>query len=345
MKKNSRTLLILGAVLVLCIGAYIGVSVYNANEAQKAAGASAAAPIYGERGEPVGISYESGDKALSFSLENGTWYVADNKDFPLNQTSLTNIVSALTGLVPVRTIDIASPLSTYGLAQPKYTLSASDEAGNVFKLLIGDQNSGNYYVMTEGGDKIYTISSTLAGALKTDLMSMIVLDTLPALSEATIDVISLAAGPSSLTLDKHKNKDETYTWFIVNGTTYTAADEFVPREPLALSPEKYAANAVSGLSKAQFSSCVVFRPTTEEIKAFGLDAPLLTVTVDYTTTTGAGTLEQASTKGTVNLIIGAALADGSGYYARIPGSLQINVLPYDAVTPLIEALGALGAAG
>ncbi len=344
MKKNTRTLIILGAVLVICIGAYIGVSVYNNNQARKTAEEAKAVQIYADgRSAPISISYESGGTVMSFVLESDKWFVADNKDFPLKQSSLTSLASTLNSLTAVRTLDIPPSLSAYGLDTPAYTVSAADAAGNTLKLLIGAQYEDNYYAMPEGGDKVYTISSTLVSSLDTDLMSLIALDTIPTLSETTIDTIKLSSSTSSLTLDKHLNKDGTTTWFIVNGTEYTAADEFVLPASAEKLPEKYVGNAVTAVSSARFASCAAFKPTAEELAAYGLDAPKLTVTVDYTTTTGTG-INKTSESGTVILEIGGPLSDGSGYYARLPGSQQINVLSSEAVEPLIEALDAMGTA-
>ncbi len=344
MKKRARSLIILGAVLVVCIGAYIGISVYTNAQARKAEEAAKPVQIYGDgMSAPVSITYESGGAALSFILEDGKWYVADNRDFPLNQTSLTSLASVLSGLTAVRTIDAASPLSAYGLDNPAYTVSATDGSGHGLTLLIGAKYKDNYYAKTEGGDKVYTIAATLVSSLKSDLMSLIVLDTIPSLSESAIDVIRLKSGTSSLTLDKHQNKDGTYTWFIVEGSAYTAAEDFIPPEGAERLPEKYVANAVEAMSSMRFSACADFKPTGEKLTAYGLDAPQMIITVDYTTATGSG-LDKTSESGTVSLEIGVALEDGTGYYARFPRSEKINVLPAEAIAPLNEALSLLGTA-
>jgi hypothetical protein len=343
MKKQARTLIILGVVLVVCIGAYIGVTVYNTVQAQKAAEAAKAPQLWGDgRGAPVTISYTTGDKTLSFKQEGGSWTVADNKDFPLNQTSLTGLASSLQSLAAVRTIDIAAPLATYGLDAPAYTLTASDSGGNSLTLLIGAENGGNYYAMTKDGNKVYTISSAIVGNMKPDLLGMISLDKIHSVTSSNTDTITVTSGSASLQLDKHLNKDNTTTWFIVRGDTFTAADEFVPAVPSEKTPVKLIEGAVSGLSSFRFSSCAAYQPTADALKTFGLDVPQLTVKIDYTDVTGQGTLEQKSTKGSVSLELGVQLADGSGYYARLPGSNQVNVLPLGAVTPLLDALAALG---
>jgi len=64
------------------------------------------------------------------------------------------------------------------------------------------------------------------------------------------------------------------------------------------------------------------------------------VTVDYTSTDS----NKKETSGTVAFEIGRMLDDESGYYARLDGSDQINVIPADKASPLFEALDALGTA-
>ena len=344
MKKKNRTLVILGAVLVVIIGAYIGVSVYKNVQAKKEADDAKAAQIWSDRGAPVSITYTAGDKALSFKLEGGAWTVADDKDFPLKQTSLTSLASSLGSLTAVRTIDISAPLSTYGLDNPAYTVTASDEGGNTLTLLIGAANGGNYYAMEKDGGSIYTIASTLVGYLKTDLLSMITLESIHSVSATNTDTLTVASGANALTLDKHQNKDGTTTWFVVEGNTFTAADEFVLKTPSDTTAAKLADGATAALGSFRFSSCAAFRPTDEELKAFGLNTPQLTVKVSYTDVTGQGTLDQKSTKGAIILDIGAALPDGGGYYARLHNSEQVGVLPDTAVTPLLDALAAMGSA-
>lgn len=338
MKRRARTLIILGAVLVLCVGAYIGVSIYTANETQKSLDDETPASLYVVGSDaPVKISYGSGDKLLSFTFENDKWLVDDNKEFPLAQAALTNIATTLSSLSAVRTIDMPSSLATYGLDQPRYTLWAADAAGNAMKLLVGAQIGSNYYAMLDGENKVYTILPALIGYLNTDLLSMITLDVLPVLSETTMKTITLASGPLSLTLDKHTNKDGSFTWFIGDGTILTSADEFVLPIGAERSPEKYISNAVSALSAAKFTSCAAFKPIDEEQSTFGLDASTV-VTVNYTD--AATNLD-----GTAVIEIGGTLSDGGGYYARLLDSQQINILSIDAIEPLIDAINAMGTAG
>jgi hypothetical protein len=339
MNSRAKSLIVLAAILVICVGAYIGVSVYNKNAADKKAAETASTQIYpAGLGTPTAITYTTGGKTLSFVSDGDTWYWTADNTFPLNQAKLSSIASALEGLSAVRSFDAAGPLSDYGLEQPSSTITATAADGNTFTLNIGSQAGANYYA-TADRNRIYTIDPTLAGYLEPNILGLIVLDPLPSFSQATVEKITLAGGGKTLTLDKHKENDGTYSWFIVEGKTYTLSDEYKIKTPSERTARDYVNGAVSALSSLSFSACAAYKPA--DTSPFGLNAPGLTLTIDYKATTVSG---EASDE-TAVLEIGAAAADGSGYYARLAGSQEINLLPGDAVTPMTDALNMLGITG
>lgn len=342
MNKQARTLLILGVILMVMIGAYIGVSAYKNAQAQKEAEAAKAAELYaGKRGDPVSIDYTSDGATLSFIQEEGIWYVTDNKAFPLNQDDLTQIATALTSLTAVRTLDAPSPLSAYGLDAPEYTLKAADSAGNTFSLSIGDEYNGNYYAVTgDDATKVYTIGSTLVGYLETDLLNLLALDTIPSLTGKTLESVTLTEPSASLYLTNAGGTDGTSNWSVVTGDTSTPADDVVLAEGTDKTPSELISGVETALKAASFSSAAAYQPTTDALKAYGLDVPQLSVAVEYSST-DTGT-EETTTAESVTFEVGLSLDDGSGYYARLSGSDQVCVLSSSVVEPLSEALTAMG---
>ena len=335
MKKNVKTLMILAGVLVVCIGAYVGVRLYNGDVAEKEAAESADIVIYpADYDTPAAISYEADGETLSFTLEDSTWYYDGNLEFPLKQSKLTSLSSTLQSLTAVRSFEAVEDLSAYGLDTPTYTVTSTDGAGNTLTLLIGSMNGENYYAMVSGASEMYTIEDTLAGYLEPDILEMITLDTIPTLSESTIDRITLTDGVGALTLDKYQERDESYTWYIVEDTVYTSSEDFVLPDG-STSAEVYVTDLLSALQGLSFSSCAVFDPAETELEAYGLSEPSLTVTVDYTTA------DDSETSDTVVLEIGQILSDESGYYARLSDSTQINVLSADDAAALLDALSAM----
>ena len=338
MKKNAKTLIILLAVLVVVIGAYVTVSLVNANKASDDAAGTEATQIYpADWDKPTQISYVADNAAMSFTLADSTWIYDGDPSFPLKQSILTGLVSKLSGLTAVREFEAPDALSDYGLDAPAYTVTTDDGGNHTLTLLIGNTTGDNYYAMKSDGSTIYTIDSSLVGALQTDILKMITLDTIPSLTETTIDKLTLTADGQTLTLDKYKARDESITWFIVEGETYTVADEYVLSDGTNGAPV-YISDVLSALKALSFSSCAAFNPDSSALTDQGLTPPVLTLTADYTTTDS----NQKETSGSVTLEIGRSLDDGSGYYARLAGSDQVNVLPGDNITPLLDALAAIG---
>ncbi len=335
MKKKAKTLIVLSAVLIVCIGAYVGVTVHNANVAKKESAETDTVRIYPSSWEaPLTIAYETAGSTLSFTREETTWYYDGDRDFPLKQTSVSSLSSALYTLSAIRAFDAPDDLSVYGLVAPAYKIMVSDNNGNPLTLLIGSMSGDNYYAMENGGGEIYTIDASLVGYLEPDILNMITLDTIPTLSESTIDRITLASGERSLILDKYNERDGSITWFIVEGAAYTSADDYLLSDGTE-SAAIYVANVLSALGGASFTSCAAFNPADDA--SFGLSAPELTVTVDYTAT-------DSETSETAVLEIGQPLPDESGNYARLADSSQVNILSSDKTALLYEALEIMGAA-
>ena len=340
MKKNTRILIILSIVLVFCIGAYIGVSVYNADIAKKETAETDESLLYPPDWDaPSHILYETGGSTLSFTREDTLWYYDGDRNFPLKQSSLTSLSSTLSSLATIRTFDAPADLSDYGLVAPSYSVTSADSGGNRLTLLIGVMSGENYYVMKSGGDKVYTIDPSIVESLQPDILKMIALDTIPTLNETTIDTITLTDDTQSVMLDKYQARDGTYTWFVVDGTTYTSADDYVLSNG-SNSAAANVTNVLSALGGLSFSSCAAFNPADDTLVSYGLAVPGVTVTVDYTTTDS----NKKETSGTVVIEIGQMLADESGCYARLAGSDQINVLASDKTSSIVDALDAMGIA-
>jgi hypothetical protein len=339
MKKNAKTLIILSAVLVVCVGAYIGGSVHNANVAKKEAAEAAETNLYPpDWGAPLKISYDAAGSTLSFTREQTQWFYDGDRDFPLKQTSVSGLSTELTTLSALRTFDAPADLSAYGLDAPSYKITVSDEGGNALTLLVGGVSGGNYYAMMSGGSKVYTIGSALVDKLEPDILKMITLDKLPALSESTIDTITLASGGRSLTLDKYQKwAGEPITWYIVEGAEYISADDYTLADGTK-GAAVTVTNVLSAFSGLSFSSCAAYKPADDALSSFGLGGAGLTVTVGYTTTDS----NQNETSGTAVFELGGMLPDESGCYTRLAGSDQINVIPAGKAAAFIEALETLG---
>ena len=357
MKKKTKQLIALLAVLVLCIAGYFATVLINDHLEKKAAEEEAAAAVtVVSLPDPVDITFSNGTDTLSFYEEDDVWYYGDDSDFPLQQSYLTNIAGVLEDLTAVRELEISETLDEYGLEEPPYKVTATDASGEEAELLIGSQIGDNYYVMLSGGEVLYTIDSTLIGYLSYDLYDMAELETFDTLDETTVESISVTWGSTVLNLEKEtvvteeevETTDDSgnattttepsteYKWYVVSDgekTRLSAAAVVGDKDAQSLFD-----SLLGALSDLAFETCQDYKATSEALSSYGLDAPALILQVSYTAD------DDSSSAKEYRLLIGSAMEDG-GYCAMLDGSDLVCSMSADLVTPMTAAAEALGTAG
>ena len=358
MKKKTKQLTALLAVLVLCIAGYLAVVLVNNHQEKKAAAeeAAAAVTVVGLP-DPAEITFSNGTDTLSFYQEDAIWYYGDDSDFPLQQSYLTNIAGVLTDLTAVRELKISETLDAYGLEEPVYTVTATDASGEEAKLLIGNQIGDNYYAMRSGGEVLYTIDGTLVGYLGYDLYEMAELEVFDTLDETTVESISITWGSTVLRLEKETlvTEEEVETTDDDGNTVTTTQPSAEYKWYVVTDGEKTRLNAAAvvgdedasslfdalleALSSLSFDACRDYKASNEALASYGLDAPALIFQVSYT----AG--DEASSAEEYRLRIGSEMEDGDYYYAKLDDSDLICGLSAELVAPMMAAAEALGTDG
>lgn len=339
MKKQTKHILILSAVLVICVGAWLGLRAWNAyREEQDAAQQEAEIIRLASLEDITSLSFENDGTELAFEKQDGTWVYAGDADFPLDQSYLENLETLLSDLTAVRGIEDADTMEAYGLASPPCQLTAGTSSGDSFQIYIGEASGDNYYARLEGSETVYTITSDLVSGISYELLDLAQLETFPTLSEENLESVTVDTGDSRIELIKETNQSEadvlqdtgevdedgnaiyetvtetvyTYTWYIPGDND---PKQEIPEGSSSL------AGLLDVLSALAFDSCYSYQADDEAISATGLDSPS-TVTVTYD-------------EGTVILLIGDTDGDGN-YYAMLEGSDMIHILSYDqAEVPLI----------
>ncbi len=136
MKKRTKSLVLLLAVLVVLEAAFVIVSAVNA--AMNGGLRSRTPPVsIGSAADPVALSCTADGETLRFILDGGEWRWAEGPELPLIQSYVTRIASAVRDLTAVRTLELPEDLAEYGLKDPAYELVAEDADGGSLHLLIG----------------------------------------------------------------------------------------------------------------------------------------------------------------------------------------------------------------
>lgn len=208
-KKNKYVpLIVLLAFIAVMAVAYSALSKSNdKKEAEEAAAEAAANAVemiaeY-DSANMTKLSYKVGDgENIEFEVVNGEWKLSADENFPLNQSTVSSMASAISSIGIKNHIDEGDP-ADYGLDEPAYTIEVEYENGDAHQYRIGDYNSfgsGVYYFMMDG--KMYTIVSGLGSYFNYELDDLLVLEDMPTdIDEEYINSITIMLNGEEKTVE------------------------------------------------------------------------------------------------------------------------------------------------
>ena len=208
-------------VLALAYGALRAANAKKAaEEAQAAMEAAQAANVTVAAFEPSELSsltYSSnGREPLTFIVVNGAWQWKDDPAFPLDQSALASMGTAVTKITALRAVEsVEGGLEACGLAEPSCTVTAS-YGGDEHTYLCGDYNAvaKAYYLMADG--KIYLTSDNLGMYFGKALPDLLARDTIPSADWTARDLVTSAVirdGEREVTLTDAEELDEYLSSF------------------------------------------------------------------------------------------------------------------------------------
>ena len=360
MKNRKKALIIAMICLAAAAVLYLLVVKMNQKEANSESDDSDDSLVISsvDSGQITAISYEKDGKSLSFIKEDGTWYDAEDKKFPVNQDSLTTMTNTLGAVSATRKLGKPEALSEYGLDSPVLTVRYTASDGKEAEFIVGDTNdaAGGAYLKISGDDAVYLVSSDFADSFNSDIYQLADMESFPTITSDSITDISVNSNGHTLEI---KNDSEGGQTVLENGKE---------QENCASSSVSQFISAVTGIT---FKSHVEYN--CKDLSKYGLDQPTADVTVDYTTTetvssgdsddsesanstddtkaasaesAAENTSETADTGETeteaetvrvakqVVLHIGSQNDDGD-YYAAMDGSKEVHVISADTIKELI----------
>lgn len=338
MKNRKKALII--AIICLAAAAVLYLLVVKLSQRSEDADSSDDSLVISsvDSGQITAISYEKDGKSLSFRKEDGTWYNAEDKSFPVDQDSLTTMTNALGAVSATRKLDSPEDLSEYGLDSPvltvRYTASDDKEA----EFTVGDTNdaAGGSYLKISGDDAVYLVASDFADTFNSDIYQLADMESFPTITSDSITDINVKSGSHTLEI---KNDSDGGRIVLENGEE---------KENCASSSVTQFINTVTGIT---FKSHVEYN--CKDLSKYGLDKPTADISVDYTTaetvteTSAESVQETADTEETESetetvevakqliLHIGSQNEDGD-YYAALDGSKEVHVVSGDTIKELIE---------
>lgn len=310
MKRTKKMLLLLIA-LVLCVGGYYGVQLLNKDTASVTEEAGAFALNSHTADNLTGLSWTNGDESFAFTLSDGTWSVAADPSFPLNQADVQAMADDLLALVGTRQLDGVTDLAAYGLAEPAFSVTASWSDGTSTTYAMGDETpfGDGYYISLGHENIVYTIEDDIADIFDTTMNDLAVLESIPAPTAATRLTVGSTLDITKEEASRTINAGEL--WY--DSLTGAALDATAAEDLVA------AAQAIAWAELAEPTA------SNEDLTSFGVDESSATAITLYEGETAAMTL-----------LIGAQ-NDAGDYHARLPGSTMVYTIASDDVAALLSA--------
>lgn len=327
MTKQTRTLAVLAAALVVCGGAYAALRVWNDRQAQ------VDDTVYvTQLSGLTALSFTNAQGELSFTKADGTWQYDEDEAFPADQDALEDLAEQVGTLAAIRVIDDPEDLSAYGLDEPALQASVTGGDGQTAELLLGDVSGSYCYAKLEGSDTVYTVDTALFEALEDlELLDLVDIPLFPALGTDNITSLTWESGEIALTLTKteaeaagedaedpsedsgasssEESTDEEEPAWDVNGAA-------IPSDNSTFT------SLIAQLSALAFDSCYDYKGEADTLAACGLNEPVGVLTVHY----GDGE--------SFTLTLGALDGTGDSYYVQLDGDPAVYLLSADSVSTL-----------
>lgn len=313
--KKHRTLFLLGGIFIVLVLIYLALSSYqwDADEADSGEDSQIQVTDLGELSS-FQFTDQSTGTGMSFVKEDGTWYMADDREIPLDQTYIDAMENTYASLTATRQIDEPDALSDYGLDSPAYTVQATDADGNTTTFSVGDAADEDYYLTVDSAQApVYTVTSSAVSVLQYDLDTLVEKDTMPAIGSGNL-----------LTAE-----------FTENGqtTTYSSDDE---------EQSETIATIAGGYGSMTLTDLASYHATAEELTTFGLDeASRTTVTLTYQESSSdssdsdsGDSEEEDSGSLTYTLYLGSDSGDGTRY-VQVQDSDLVYLVSSDVLNNLL----------
>ncbi len=167
---NKKSIIILSAVVVVLIGAFLAVNyLWTDEEAATGISSSESIELFTTAKENiVQMDLSVGDESFSFVRSEDKWLLAGDESVKLKNSSVDYLCVELAGIYAKQCVEEnAADLAKYGLSQPfgTYKISLADGTDKTFLLGNQDPVTDAYYFKMADTDAVYTIYSSKGDSL------------------------------------------------------------------------------------------------------------------------------------------------------------------------------------
>lgn len=269
--KRSKRMLALCAVLAVLCGATLLLTQYEERQEQIRSSDAVVLAIPTDTVESLSWAYTSA--GMAFHREEDGWLYDEDEAFPVDGAAIRDILSHFESFGAAFTIESPEDLGQYGLDDPVCTIQLT-AAGEHHTIALGDYSKMDQQRYVDIGDgNVYLVSSDPMDYLSNDLSRFIANDAAP--SFEAVQSITFTGS-------------EDYTIVMVedSAASYSADDIYFARlegQDLPLDTDAVT-NYLNTITALPLTDYATYSATAEELAAYGLDQPELTVSIAYTCT-------------------------------------------------------------
>ncbi|MCD7807536.1 MAG: DUF4340 domain-containing protein [Lachnospiraceae bacterium] len=291
MKRAKRIYILLGVLVILCVATF-AVSQYNEEQEQIKNSNEVVLSIDPET--VTALSWETEENALAFhkDTETGEWLYDDDEAFPTSTDKIEKLLSVFEEYEADFIIEEVEDYSQYGLDEPVCTINITLEDETVYEITLGNFSTlDEERYLSYGDGNVYLAVVDPLDSYDVELSDMILHDTLDTISQA--DSITFS-GAENYSIYYEEESDNTYCpedVYFVTGTD----------EPLDTSNvESY----LKGFRNTSLYDYVTYNASEEELELYGMNDPVLIITMDYPYTETDEDGEETEVTRTVTLTVG-----------------------------------------
>ncbi|MCR5485338.1 MAG: DUF4340 domain-containing protein [Clostridiales bacterium] len=276
MKKKSTKLIIALAAVAVLVGGYFAATHFLNDDTSEEETAAESETVKVETisvDDMASMNYMYGEENIKLVKKDGTWLLASDKKFPVDQTKAETMADAAAGLTAKRLVsESSSVFAEYGLDRPSSSYVFTDVNGNTVTYLFGDENtfSHAFYMNVAGTENVYLIEQSFIDTFTVGKDDLADVPEIPMVSSGDITSAAVDADGKKISLKYYASgkKDcytSEYTWF--------SGDEALDNEAV-----------MSYLSTvADFSSdgCADYSLAKDENEKYGFDKPSAVISLTY----------------------------------------------------------------
>ncbi len=291
MKRARKIYILLGVLVVLCTATF-AVSQYNEKQEQIKNSNEVVLSIDPET--VTALSWETEENSLAFhkDTETGEWIYDDDEAFPTSTDTIESLLSIFEEYEADFIIEEVEDYSQYGLDDPVCTINITLEDETVYEIMLGNFSTlDEERYLSYGDGNVYLAVVDPLESYDIGLSDMILNDSLDTISEA-----------SSITFSGAEN----YSIYYEEGSSNTCCTEdvyFVTETDAPLDTSNVE-SYLKGFQNTTLYDYVTYNATEEELELYGMNDPVLVVTVEYPYTETDEDGEETEVTRTVTLTVG-----------------------------------------